>query len=152
MTHILLLAHAPLATALRAVASHVFPDCVEFLEALDVDASQDVEAVEAALRSRLASHAGGQTLILADVFGATPCNAALRVADGVQVRVVVGVNVPMLWRSLCYRAEPLDMLVERACAGATQGVMPVAQTRRQNHQSQPATLPAHDQVEHSHQQ
>jgi PTS system mannose-specific IIA component len=42
------------------------------------------------------------------------------------------VNVPMLWRSLCYLREPLDALVARAVAGATQGVMQIAHTRPQN--------------------
>jgi PTS system mannose-specific IIA component len=88
-------------------------------------------------------------LILADVFGATPCNAALAAADGVRVRVVAGVNVPMLWRTLCYQDKPLDDLVNRAVAGAGQGVMHVAVPRRQN-QAVPAHH--HDQVEHHHQQ
>ena len=70
--------------------------------------------------------------MLTDVFGATPCNVAQRLADGVHVRVVAGVNVPMLWRSLCYLGEPLDALVARAVSGASQGVMQVAQTRPQN--------------------
>lgn len=151
MTRILLLAHAPLASALRDVASHAFPECALALEAVDVEAGQGAEAVEAVLRERLAAHADQETLILVDAFGATPCNVAIQVADGIRVRVVAGVNVPMLWRSLCYRHEALDVLVERACAGATQGVMPVTQPRRQN-PSQPAGLSTHDQVEHPHQQ
>lgn len=151
MTRILVLAHSPLASALREVASHAFPDCAPEIAALDVEANQDADALEALLRQRLQASGDPDTLILVDVFGATPCNVALRVADGLHVRVVTGVNVPMLWRAMCYRHESLDVLVERACTGATQGVMPVAQTRRQ-HQSQPAVLPAHDQVQHSHQQ
>ena len=71
-------------------------------------------------------------LILTDVFGATPCNVAQRLADGVQVKVVAGVNVPMLWRTLCYIDDTLDAAVARAVAGATQGVMPVATSRPQN--------------------
>lgn len=151
MTRILVLAHSPLASALLKVASHAFPDCAPAIEAVDVEANQDADALEALLRQRLQASGGLDTLILVDVFGATPCNVALRVADGLRARVVAGVNVPMLWRALCYRHEPLDMLVERACTGATQGVMPVGQTRRQ-HQSQPAVAPPHDQDQHSHQQ
>lgn len=151
MTRILVLAHSPLASALREVASHAFPDCAPTIDAMDVEPNLDADALEAELRLRLQRPDGSDTLVLVDVFGATPCNVALRVADGVHARVVTGVNVPMLWRALCYRHEPLDVLVERACTGATQGVMPVAQTRRQ-HQSQPAVPLAHDQVQHPHQQ
>ena len=43
-----------------------------------------------------------------------------------RARVVAGVNVPMLWRALCYADEPLEELVTRAVDGGTQGVMQVA--------------------------
>jgi PTS system ascorbate-specific IIA component len=149
MAALLILAHAPLASSLRAVAQHVYPDCGDRLAALDVDPAASAEQVEAQLRLVLAALGSAEVLILADVFGATPCNAALKVADGQGVRVVAGANVPMLWRALCYADESLDALVSRAVAGATQGVMSVAVPRRQNQ----ARLPlADDQVPHHHQQ
>jgi mannose PTS system EIIA component len=147
MARLFIVAHAPLATSLRAVAQHVFPDCGGSVDALDVLPGAGLEAVEAQVRAGLS--APGEVLILADVFGATPCNAALAAADGVRVRVVAGVNVPMLWRTLCYQDMPLDDLVNRAIVGATQGVMHVAVPRRQN---QAASAHKHDQVQHHHQQ
>ena len=62
--------------------------------------------------------ARGEALILTDVFGATPCNTVQRLADGQHVKVITGVNVPMLWRALNYASEPLDTLVTRALAGS----------------------------------
>lgn len=90
-----------------------------------------------------------ETLILTDVFGASPTNVAQRLADGVHVRVLAGVNVPMLWRALNYAKLPLDELVTRSVAGGTQGVLPVAATRPQNQAFQPQ---AHDSHKHQHQQ
>ena len=148
MARILIVAHAPLASSLKAVAEHVYPDCGAQLSALDVLPTQGADDVEAHIKS-LVAEAAADVLILADVFGATPCNAALAAADGVKQRVVAGVNVPMLWRTLCYAGQPLDDLVNRAVAGASQGVMHVSVPRRQN-QATP-TL-SHDQVEHHHQQ
>jgi len=147
MARLFIVAHAPLASAMRAAAQHVFPDCGATVQALDVPASAALDEVEAQVRAALA--APGEVLILADVFGATPCNAALAAADGVRVRVVAGANVPMLWRTLCYQDMPLDDLVNRAIVGATQGVMHVAVPRRQN---QAAPAHKHDQVQHHHQQ
>jgi len=149
MASILLVAHAPLATSLAAVARHVYPDCSRVLEAVDVPAGADLAATEDQLRRAALALGPGEVLILADVFGATPCNAALAVADGVRSRVVAGVNVPMLWRTLCYAELPLDELVTRAVAGATHGVMQVSVPRRQNQPGQPTS---HDQVQHHHQQ
>lgn len=132
MPGLLIIAHAPLASSLKAVAEHAFPDCARQLAALDVPANLSVEEIEAQGRVMLAQVRSPEALILTDVFGATPCNVAQRLADGVQVRVVAGVNVPMLWRSICYSGDSLDALVERAVAGATQGVMQVATSRPQN--------------------
>ena len=137
MTRLLIVAHDPLASALREVARHTFPDCTSRLEALDVTSDMSVESVQAAARERLASLGDGDVLILTDVFGATPCNVAQGLVEGKHVRVVAGVNVPMLWRALCYADEPVDSLVARAMAGATQGVMQASPTPPQ-HQARSA--------------
>jgi PTS system ascorbate-specific IIA component len=131
MTGLLILAHAPLASALKAVAEHAFPDCASQISALDVLPAMSVEEIESLGRVMLEQTAAEDVLIFTDVFGATPCNVAQRLADGVHVKVVAGVNVPMLWRTLCYPAESLESLVARALAGATQGVMQVATARPQ---------------------
>ena len=132
MPGLLIIAHAPLASSLKAVAEHAYPDCAPQLAALDVLPRVPVEEVEAQARQILERHASREVLIFSDVFGATPCNIAQRLADGVRIKVVAGVNVPMLWRTLCYVDESLDAVVSRAISGATQGVMQVATSRPQN--------------------
>ena len=131
MARLLIIAHAPLASALAQVAAHTFPDCAASLLALDVTPEMAPEDVTTRAQQLLPQIQAQETLILTDVFGATPCNAAQRLADGVHSRVVTGVNVPMLWRTLCYMQEPLDTLVARALAGATQGVMQAGASRPQ---------------------
>jgi mannose PTS system EIIA component len=125
MPALLIIAHAPLASSLKAVAVHAYPDCARALLALDVTPEMPPDVVEAQARRMLAQTASPQALILTDVFGATPCNVAQRLADDQQIKVVAGVNVPMLWRTLCYADKSLDAMVARAMAGAMQGVMQV---------------------------
>ena len=139
MAAVLLIAHAPLASALLSVAGHCYEEKGHLFEAIDVEPTMPAETVEALARAALARLNSPEVLVLTDVFGATPCNVAQRLSDGVNVRVVAGVNVPMLWRSLCYLGEPLDALVARAVSGASQGVMQVAQTRPQNQTLSPIT-------------
>lgn len=147
MIGILLIAHAPLASALRDCAVHVFPDCAAGVVAIDVlphDAPEDtLEAAAQALDDLGAT----QVLLLTDVFGATPCNIAQKLTDGVHTRLLAGVNLPMLLRSVCYRHETLDALTARAQAGGVQGVMPVGSTAPQNQSGK-----RHASSHHDHQQ
>ncbi len=149
MPGLMIIAHAPLASALKAVAEHTFPDCSRLLEALDVAPDASIEEVEAQAREMLARVRQPEALIFTDVFGATPCNVAQRLGDGGQVRVLAGVNVPMLWRALCYATEPIEAVVMRAMSGATQGVMQVATSKPQNQTLKPG---GNDQAKHHHQQ
>jgi mannose PTS system EIIA component len=146
---ILIIAHAPLAHALRSCALHVFPDCGPHLAAIDVPPNLPPEETLAMARvalDQLSRPAGiGGVLVLTDIFGATPSNVAQRLVDGVKSRLITGVNLPMLLRSVSYRHEPLDALVSRAVIGGTQGVMQVAITAPQN---QPRRNHEHDHQDH----
>jgi PTS system ascorbate-specific IIA component len=150
MAAVIIVAHAPLASALKLVASHVYADCGHDVLALDVAPDTPPEQVRDQARALMQGGNEADWLVLTDVFGATPCNAALMLADPLHVRVVTGVNVPMLWRTLCYADESLDALVTRAVGGGTHGVMHLAPTRPQN-QNQPQA-PARDPVHRHHQQ
>ena len=151
MNAILLIAHAPLANALRQCALHVFPDCAAAVTAIDVQPNLSPEETLATARIALDQikqppHIKG-VLVLTDIFGATPSNVAQKLVDGVTSRLITGVNLPMLLRSVSYRHEPLDTLVSRAVIGGTQGVMQVAIAAPQNQARR-----NHDPEEHDHQQ
>jgi PTS system mannose-specific IIA component len=151
MNAILIIGHAPLAHALRQCALHVFPDCGASVAAVDVQPNLSPEETLAMARiameqlSQPANVTG--VLVLADIFGATPSNVAQKLVDGANSRLVTGVNLPMLLRSVSYRHEPLEALMSRALIGGTQGVMQVAITAPQN---QPRR--SNDQDKYDHQQ
>lgn len=146
-TGILIIAHAPLASALRACVLHVFPDAAGGVLALDVAPEAPPQASQAQALELLAQLDTPQTLVLTDIFGATPCNVAQKVVDGVRARLVAGVNLPMLLRTVNYRHEALDILVARAQAGGAQGIMQVAVTAPQNQ-----ARTHHDHSQHHHHQ
>ena len=151
MNAILLIAHAPLANALRQCALHVFPDCEAVVAAIDVQPNLSPD--ETLAMARIALEQLGSlpqvngVLVLTDIFGATPSNVAQKLVDGSGSRLITGVNLPMLLRTVSYRHEPLEALVSRAVVGGTQGVMQVAVTAPQN---QPRR--SNDQDHHDHQQ
>ena len=151
MNAILLIAHAPLANALRQCALHVFPDCGNGVVAIDVQPNLSPDETLGAARIALDQLSRNPqvkgVLVLTDIFGATPSNVAQKLVDGVNSRLITGVNLPMLLRAVTYRHEPLDALVSRAVTGGTQGVMQVAITAPQNQARR-----NHDQEKHDHQQ
>ena len=148
MNGIFIIAHAPLASALRQCVMHVFPDSAEAVAALDVQPNVPPEESLAQARALMRQMRLPQILVVADVFGATPCNVAQKLIDGINSKLITGVNLPMLLRTVSYRHESLDALISRAMIGATQGVIQVAVTAPQN-QARRAT---HDQDHRDHQQ
>lgn len=147
MNGILVIAHAPLASALRECVLHVFPDAGPSVVAVDIQpqASPDDSLQQA--RKAADQLDLNQLLVLTDLFGATPCNVAQRLVEGSSARLVSGVSLPMLLRAVTYRHEPMDMLVSRAMAGGAQGIIPVTVTAPQNQNKR-----SHDQNHHDHQQ
>ena len=151
-TRILLLTHAPLAQALRECALHVFADSAGEVLALDVPATEPPEeSLQRALQ--LLDERGGldlPTLVLTDMFGATPCNVAQRLVTKIPGKLVAGVNLPMLMRSICYRGEALEALAARALVGGGQGVMQVGVSTPLNQSLRPSS--SNDQDQYHHQQ
>ena len=110
------------------------PTARHAIEALDVAAGETPERVRdraLALMRRGEPGREDDWLVLTDVFGATPCNAALLLADPQHVRVDQPASTcRCCGAALCYADETLDALVARAIGGATQGVMQLAPARR----------------------
>jgi len=146
-TGIFIIAHAPLASALRQCVLHVFPDAQATIAFFDVQPNVSSDETLLAARIAMSLINRPQTLVLTDLFGATPCNVAQKLVDGLDSRLIAGVNLPMLMRAVTYRHESLDTLVARAMVGGTQGVMQVAISAPQNQ-----TRKTHDQEDHDHQQ
>jgi PTS system ascorbate-specific IIA component len=62
-------------------------------------------------------------LILTDMFGSTPSNIACMVSHRDDVRIVAGLNLPMLIRVLNYPNLNLEELEQKALSGGQEGVV-----------------------------
>lgn len=124
---VVLVAHAPLATALKAVSEHVFSEPVD-LFAIDVAPGASAADSADSLLERLTQiNRGAGILLLTDLPGASPANicrdAAQQLQDkGIPCLTVTGLNASMVLRVLNYRAQNLDALCQHAIAGGTQTV------------------------------
>jgi PTS system ascorbate-specific IIA component len=121
---VLLMTHEAVGQALILAAHHVIPKLPLRVEAVEVPAHSDPDI----MRTLTAKHAraldeGEGVLVLADLYGATPCNIGLSLsALGVRLRCVSGLNLPMLLRVLNYAEKPLDELAEIAASGGRGGI------------------------------
>ncbi|HEY0634238.1 MAG TPA: PTS fructose transporter subunit IIA [Gammaproteobacteria bacterium] len=86
------------------------------------NADPDALLIEARRLAAEVEHGDG-LLVLTDIYGSTPSNIACRLQELPAVRVVAGVNLPMLFRIFNYPALDLDALAEKALSGGRDGVM-----------------------------
>jgi PTS system ascorbate-specific IIA component len=68
---------------------------------------------------------GQGVLVLTDLLNATPCRIASKLISHCRVRVVAGINLPMLVKIMNYYKYDLDKLANIALSGGCQGVLDV---------------------------
>lgn len=121
---VMLMTHEAVGWALIQAAQHVMPTLPLHVSAVEVPPHADPDVMRA-LTERHAQtlDQGDGVLVLADLYGATPCNIGLSLgAIGVSLRCVSGLNLPMLLRVLNYAQKPLDELAEIAASGGRDGI------------------------------
>lgn len=122
MIGILVVAHGNLGASLIDCAAYVLGKRPERLLSLDLSDAGDPEGLLAQARGKLAMlDEGDGVLILADIYGATPCNTVCRLVEPGRVEAVAGASVPMLLKAITYRREGLQRLVDRVVQGARAG-------------------------------
>ncbi len=103
MTAIIVIAHTPLASALRSCVAHVFPEDAHCVQVLDVPATYHIDEVVAQAEALLPKT--GEALVLTDIF----------------------------WRNASQRGVALSLQQRLSCSGrcefahvAARGVLPRA--------------------------
>ena len=127
MIGILIVAHGTLGESLIHCASHVMGKRPQYLRQLGITIHDDPDAILPQGRDLIRFLDQGQgVLVMTDIFGATPSNIACNLLVPGKVQGVSGVNLPMLIKSLTYREHPMEVLIEKAIAGAAEGVIRMA--------------------------
>lgn len=127
---ILLVTHSGIGNALLNVAYNTFGNLPLPITQLSVSRDPDPELMvtkAAYLVKKL--DAGQGVLIATDMYGSTPSNIAQNLQNlGYPIRIVSGLNLPMLFRILNYPFLSLEELVEKAVSGGKEGVIESMQT------------------------
>jgi mannose PTS system EIIA component len=66
---------------------------------------------------------GDGVLVLTDIYGSTPSNIACALQSIDNVRIVTGLNLPMLIRVMNYADRDLEQLTEKASSGGHDGIL-----------------------------
>ncbi|HAQ50496.1 MAG TPA: PTS mannose transporter subunit IIA [Gammaproteobacteria bacterium] len=105
-------------TARQMLASYSLPAKV-----ISIRVEDDRDTVKQKVLQTLKETDQGQgTLILTDMYGSTPSNIACDVSEQYDVRIVSGLNLPMLIRVLNYPLLDLGALETKALSGGKEGV------------------------------
>ena len=124
MVGILLVTHNGLGASLVDCIRHVLGAVPDNLKVLSMSAGDDSDQKLVEGQTLIKQlDTGSGVLILADVFGATPCNIARRLCLAERVAGVAGVNLPMLLRVTCYPGKSLPELAESAIEGGRECIV-----------------------------
>ena len=130
MARIVLVMHEPLGRAFAECAAHVLGRELE-LSVFDVVADENPEAVAERLTRKLVEQADGATLVLSDIFGATPFNIARKALaqaarQGVQGHLVTGTNLCMVLKALTANQDDPEQFSETIRQAAVRGIVDAA--------------------------
>lgn len=126
MVRIAIIAHQPMASALLDVGLHVFPDAKDIYP-FDIQADSCPDQVYEFIFNALFDLEAREILILTDLYGATPSNISVRVAERlnqhhVPTALICGVNPGMVISAIAYRAHELPTLIEKVVDGGTKSI------------------------------
>lgn len=116
-TGFLLVAHKPLASSFNSVAKEIFAG-LEAVEAVDIDSDEDRQLQQEQLERAWNAIDADQKVVLVDVFGATPGNVVCAFAKEKNCEFIAPLSLPLLMKLLCYRNQPLKVLLEKASEAA----------------------------------
>ncbi|MGH8705838.1 MAG: PTS sugar transporter subunit IIA [Burkholderiales bacterium] len=124
MIGVLIVTHGAVGEALLASAAQILGGPPQQVATLGVSRNDDPDVVLPRAKELIAQlDRGAGVLVLADMFGATPCNIAARLLVDGRVEGVAGLSLPMLVRVLAGRNGSLAAAVERARSGGAEGVV-----------------------------
>ena len=110
MIGILIITHERIGDAYRSLSQHFFPQIPDNIRILGVQEHQQHDDIIAQAKS--ISHdldSGDGVLIMTDIFGATPCNAARKLIIEDKVAMLTGLNAPMMVKAIQYAPSATDL-------------------------------------------
>ncbi|HSS65854.1 MAG TPA: PTS fructose transporter subunit IIA [Gammaproteobacteria bacterium] len=120
---VLIITHEGIATAILETAANIFGKCPLRVEVLPAARDCDTDVLRNRVKQKVEQlDDGNGVLVLLDIYGSTPSNVACSVVDEDRVRVISGLNLPMLVRIFNYPTLALPELAKKAVSGGKDGI------------------------------
>ncbi|RLL54043.1 PTS system fructose subfamily IIA component [Mariprofundus sp. EBB-1] len=111
MIGIVLIGHAHIASEMLIALQHVVGE-EPLIASVDVGDDYEPESLAKVLNEKIkACDVGKGVLLLADMFGGTPCNIAMGCLKPGHVEVISGFNLPLLIKATSLRHHEKDLKV-----------------------------------------
>ncbi len=126
MIGIIIVTHESIGKAYARLANHFFPEIPAHIRLLGVERMEDHDDVICRIRTEIDGlDAPDGILVLTDIFGATPCNAARKLIVPHKVAMLTGLNAPMLIKAVQYSgtADDLSAFTENVHQAAVKGIL-----------------------------
>ncbi|NVJ01843.1 PTS sugar transporter subunit IIA [Myxococcus sp. AM001] len=109
MVGLVVAAHGRLAEELVSTAEQIVGE-LPAVATCNIEPGTPVEDIRAKMKQAIARvDEGAGVIILADLFGGTPCKESLMMCQRMNVEVLAGVNLPMLLKANSLRSEELSL-------------------------------------------
>ncbi|MBT7953526.1 MAG: PTS fructose transporter subunit IIA [Gammaproteobacteria bacterium] len=126
---ILILSHSGVGSSLLGTAMHMITDSSMNSKLLTVERDCDPDKLIEHTKLLIEElDTGGGVLMLADLYGSTPCNIAKACAKADNVSAVAGLNLSMLIKIMNYPELGLAELVDKAISGGKEGIIQIINT------------------------
>ena len=121
---LLIISHEEIGSALVQTATAAFEELPLPTTVVSVSRNCNPEDLIKKLKKLLSNiQSVDGVLILTDLFGSTPSNIAQALKSGINIKMVSGLNLPMLMRVMNYHDLSLDALSKKALSGGKDGVI-----------------------------
>ena len=122
---VLIITHHEVGHALVNALLTTYADNIPLpLETFEVSSDADPDKLIPKLREMIQKLDQGEgVLILTDLFGSTPSNIAYELQNVSNIKIVTGLNLPMLIRVMNYPRLVLNELAEKAMKGGQAGII-----------------------------
>lgn len=109
MIGIVLIGHGHICSEMRDALEHVVGE-QPLVEVLDVLDNGNLDLLSSTMKSKVrACDVGRGVLVLADMFGGTPCNVAMGCLEADRVEVISGFNLPLLIKTATLRKSEKNL-------------------------------------------